>query len=213
MATTITGKLNKAATQFQAGESTGFGLRLGVKYYDRETKMEQWCNYEAVVFAKAPAQIQFYQQALVEGAIIEVSGDKQRIRQFQGANGLNLSIEILDAKLGFVFSPTPGMSQGRPQQAAQAAYNQAPAPQAYNQAPAQPAYNQAPAPQAYNQAPQQPAYNQAPAQPAYNQAPAQPAYNQAPPQQAYNQPQQGGFGQQNRAPMEPSIDFDDDIPF
>ena len=194
MATTITGKLNKAATQFQAGESTGFGLRLGVKYYDRETKMEQWCNYEAVVFAKAPAQIQFYQQAVVEGAIIEISGDKQRIRQFQGANGLNLSIEILDAKLGFV-SGGQGMAQGRPQQAAQ------------------PAYNQAPAQPAYNQAPVQPAYNQAPAQPAYNQAPAQPAYNQAPAQQAYNQPQQGGFGQQNRAPMEPSIDFDDDIPF
>ena len=194
MATTITGKLNKAATQFQAGESTGFGLRLGVKYYDRETKMEQWCNYEAVVFAKAPAQIQFYQQALVEGAIIEISGDKQRIRQFQGANGLNLSIEILDAKLGFV-SGGQGMAQGRPQQAAQPAYNQAPAQPAYNQAPPQPAYNQAPAPQAYNQ------------------APAQPAYNQAPAQQAYNQPQQGGFGQQNRAPMEPSIDFDDDIPF
>ncbi len=210
MATTITGKLNKAATQFQAGESTGFGLRLGVKYYDRETKMEQWCNYEAVVFAKAPAQIQFYQQALVEGAIIEISGDKQRIRQFQGANGLNLSIEILDAKLGFV---SGGMAQGRPQQAAQPAYNQAPAQPAYNQAPPQPAYNQAPAPQAYNHAPAQPAYNQAPAQPAYNQAPAQPAYNQAPAQQAYNQPQQGGFGQQNRAPMEPSIDFDDDIPF
>lgn len=212
MATTITGKLNKAATQFQAGESTGFGLRLGVKYYDRETKMEQWCNYEAVVFAKAPAQIQFYQQALVEGAIIEISGDKQRIRQFQGANGLNLSIEILDAKLGFV-SGGQGMAQVRPQQAAQPAYNQAPAQPAYNQAPPQPAYNQAPAPQAYNQASQQPAYNQAPAQPAYNQAPAQPAYNQAPAQQAYNQPQQGGFGQQNRAPMEPSIDFDDDIPF
>lgn len=215
MATTITGKLNKAATQFQAGESTGFGLRVGVKYYDRESKMEQWCNYEAVVFAKAPAQIQFYQQALVEGAIIEISGDKQRIRQFQGANGLNLSIEILDAKLGFVSSPNPGMAQGRPQQAMQQqqpAYNQAPAQQAYQQAPQ--AYNQAPPQPAYNQAPAQPAYNQAPQQPAYNQAPAQPAYNQAPPaQQAFNQPQQGGFGQQNRAPMEPPIDFDDDIPF
>jgi hypothetical protein len=135
--------------------------------------------------------------------------------QFQGANGLNLSIEILDAKLGFVFSPTPGMAQGRPQQAMQQqqpAYNQAPAQQAYQQAPQ--AYNQAPPQPAYNQAPVQPAYNQAPPQPAYNQAPAQPAYNQAPPaQQAFNQPQQGGFGQQNRAPMEPPIDFDDDIPF
>lgn len=220
MATTITGKLNKAATQFQAGESTGFGLRIGVKYYDREAKMEQWCNYEAVVFAKAPAQIQFYQQALVEGAIVEISGDKQRIRQFQGQNGLNLSIEILDAKIGFVSSPMAGMPQNRPQQgmaqpqqsynqAPQAAYNQAPAQPAYNQAPAQPMYNQAPA----QQAPAQPAYNQAPAQAGYNPAPAQPAYNQAPAQQGFNQAPQGGFAPQNRAPMEPSIDFDDDIPF
>jgi single-strand DNA-binding protein len=214
MATTVTGKLNKAASQFQAGESTGFGVRLGVKYYDRESKTEQWCNYEAVVFAKAPAQIQFYQQALVEGAIIEVSGDKQRIRQFQGANGLSLSIEILDARLGAVFSPQPGAMQGRPQQQApQQGYNQQAAQPAYNQQPAQQAYNQAPAKPAYNQAPAQPAYNQQPAQQAYNQQPAQPAYNQAPAQQGFNQPAQGGFGQQNRAPMEPTIDFDDDIPF
>ena len=102
MATTVTGKLNKAASQFQAGDSVGFGLRFGVKYYDRETKSEQWTNYQAVVFAKAPAQIQFYQSALVEGAIVEVTGDKQRIRQYQGQNGLQLAIEILDAKLGFV---------------------------------------------------------------------------------------------------------------
>lgn len=140
MATTITGKLNKAASQFQAGESTGFGVRLGVKYYDRETKTEQWTNYEAVVFAKAPAQIQFYQQVLVEGAIIEVTGDKQKIRQFQGQNGLQLSIELLDAKLGYV-----GMAvaqQNRPPQAP--AYNQPPQAPAYNQAPQQGAYNQAP---------------------------------------------------------------------
>jgi single-strand DNA-binding protein len=142
MSTTVTGKLNKAASQFQAGESTGFGLRLGVKYYDRETKSEQWCNYEVCVFAKAPAQIQFYQSALVEGAIIEVSGDKQRIKQYQGANGLSLSIEILDARLGAVFAPQGQQQpQQRPaQQPQQPAYNQAPRP-------AQSAYNQAPNPQ------------------------------------------------------------------
>ena len=149
MSTTITGKLNKAATQFQAGESTGFGLRLGVKFYDRESKSEQWTNYEAAVFAKAPAQVQFYQQALVEGAIVEVSGDKLKIRQFQGQNGLVLSIELLDAKLGAVFAP-----QG--QQAAQqrpAKHPQQPQQQAYNQAPrpAQSAYNQAPPQQGYAQ--------------------------------------------------------------
>jgi single-strand DNA-binding protein len=142
MSTTITGKLNKAASQFQAGESVGFGLRLGVKFFDRESKTEQWCNYEACVFAKAPAQIQFYQSALVEGAIIEVSGDKQRIKQYQGANGLSLSIEILDARLGAVFAPQGQQApQQRPaqQQPQQQAYNQAPRPaqSQYNQAPQQ----------------------------------------------------------------------------
>lgn len=118
MAHTITGKLNKAATQFQAGESTGFGLRLGVKFYDRATKADAWTNFEAVVFAKAPAQVKFYQDALVEGAIVEISGDKLAIKQFQGQNGLSLSIELLDAKLGFVHSPNQ-QPQQQPQRQAQ----------------------------------------------------------------------------------------------
>jgi len=130
MATTIVGKLNKSATQFQAGDGAGFGIRLGVKYYDRETKSDQWSNYEAVIFAKAPAQVQFYQQVLVEGAVVEVSGDKLKIRQFQGQNGLSLSIELLDAKLGFVHAPQqaqaqqPQQQRQQPQQQPQQSYNQ-----------------------------------------------------------------------------------------
>ncbi len=123
MATTITGKLNKHASIFQAGESTGFGIRLGIKYFDRESKTEQWCNYEAVVFAKGASQVQFYQQVLVEGAIVEISGDKQRIRQFTGTNGLNLSIELLDAKLGAIYPPQPVQQQAQ-QQYPQNAYGQ-----------------------------------------------------------------------------------------
>lgn len=120
MAHTITGKLNKAATQFQAGESTGFGLRLGVKFYDRAIKADAWTNFEAVVFAKAPAQVKFYQDALVEGAIVEISGDKLAIKQFQGQNGLSLSIELLDAKLGFVHAPNQQpQQQQHPQRQAQ----------------------------------------------------------------------------------------------
>jgi len=145
MATTVTGKLNKAASQFQAGESTGFGLRLGVKYYDRETKADAWTNFEAVVFAKAPAQVQFYQQALVEGAIVEVSGDKLKIRQFQGNNGLSLSIELLDAKLGAVFAPQGQQPQQQAQQPQQ--------PQQPRQAPPQYQQQQPPVQaQGFNQA-------------------------------------------------------------
>lgn len=186
MAHTITGKLNKAATQFQAGESVGFGLRLGVKYYDRETKKDEFCNYEAVIFAKAPAQIQFYQNVLVEGAIVEVSGDKQKIRQFQGQNGLSLSIELLDAKLGFVHAPNQQQSSN-------------------GQANQQQPQRQAQQPQQGYQQPQQ---RQAPPQDYQGQMPQQ---NQ---QRQQGQSNSQGFhsnGQQfgNDAP----IDFHDDIPF
>ena len=118
MSHTIVGKLNKAATQFQAGESVGFGVRVGVKYYDRDTKQNEFTNYEAVIFAKAPAQIQFYQSALAEGAIIEVSGDQQKIKTFDGQNGQSISIELLNAKLGYIHSPNqqPPQQQGGFQQ-------------------------------------------------------------------------------------------------
>lgn len=116
MATTVTFKLNKDATQFQAGESVGFGIRGGVKFYDRQTKQDDWCNYEAVIFAKQQKQVEFYQSALVAGSIVEVTGQKQRIKQFQGNNGLSLSIELLDASIGFIGTAGAQQAQGQQQQ-------------------------------------------------------------------------------------------------
>jgi len=116
MSTTITGKLNKAATQFQAGDSTGFGVRLGVKYRDPKTKQDDWCNYSAVIFAKTPNQVQFYQQALVEGSVIEVSADQLSIESYEGQSGVSLSINMLNAKLGYVHT---GQQAGQSQQQAQ----------------------------------------------------------------------------------------------
>ena len=116
MATTVTFKLNKDATQFQAGESIGFGIRGGVKYYDRQTRQDDWCNYEAVIFAKQQKQVEFYQSALVAGSIVEVTGQKQRIKQFQGNNGLSLSIELLDASIGFIGTAGTPQAQGQQQQ-------------------------------------------------------------------------------------------------
>lgn len=113
MATTVTFKLNKDATQFQAGDSVGFGIRGGVKFYDRQTKQDDWCNYEAVIFAKQQKQVEFYQSALVAGSIVEVTGQKQRIKQFQGNNGLSLSIELLDASIGFIGTAGAPQSQGQ----------------------------------------------------------------------------------------------------
>ena len=114
MSVTITGKLNKAANEFAAGDSTGFGLRLGQQYYDRETQQKEWTNFEFVVFARAQAQIDFYRQALVEGAIVSVRGGEQRIRSFEGNNGTILSIEILNAQIENVFSSQAPQQTNQP---------------------------------------------------------------------------------------------------
>ena len=73
MATTVTLRLSNNAHTFNAEKSTGFAIRGGVKYYDRDSKKDEWTNYEAVVFASSPAQIDYYTQNLVEGAVVEVS--------------------------------------------------------------------------------------------------------------------------------------------
>ena len=128
MATTITGKLNKPANEFQAGESTGFGIRIGVKYYDRQTKDNQWTNYSAVIFAKAPAQIDFYRSALVENSIVEVTCEQLKVDSFDGNNGPVLTIDMLNAKLGFVHTTgAPAQQQAPAQQGqVQQGFQQAP---------------------------------------------------------------------------------------
>ena len=147
----ITGKLNKAARQFQAGESTGFGIRLGVKYRDRQTGQDEWTNYSAAIFAKSPNQIQFYQNVLVEGAIITVAAEKLKVDAYDGQNGQVLTIDLINAQLTFAHSPNAAPAQPQAPQS----YNQAPqAPQGYQQQQAAPSsYQQVP--HAQQQAPQQ----------------------------------------------------------
>jgi single-stranded DNA-binding protein len=111
MTTSITGKLNKEASVFQAGQdSTGFGLRIGVQYYDRETKQKEWTNYECAIFAKNGPQADFYKSALVAGSIVEVSGQQQKIKSFEGQSGTMLSIELIDAKVGYIGTADAGQS-------------------------------------------------------------------------------------------------------
>lgn len=146
----ITGKLNKDARQFQAGDSTGFGIRLGVKYRDPKTKQDEYTNYQAVIFAKSAGQIQFYQSALVAGSVIEVSAEQLKVDTFQGDNGPVVSIDMLNARLGYVHSANAPQGQQAQQQQGygQQAQQQRPAPQQQQQ---QQNYQQQAPQQQYNQ--------------------------------------------------------------
>ena len=154
MAHTIVGKLNQAATQFQAGDGTGFGVRIGVQYYDRETKQKEWTNYEAIIFANQAAQIQFYQSALVEGSVVEISGESIKIKTFDGQNGQKITLELINARLGYVHN---GQNQNNQSQGGYAPQQQAPQQQ-YQQAPQQ-SYQQQNAPQQQGNYQQQSGFN------------------------------------------------------
>lgn len=134
MSHTIPFKLQKPAHEFQAGESIGFGIRCGIKVKNPSTKQDEWTNYECAVFAKTPAAIDFYRANLIEGALVVVSGDKLLVKQYQGQQGLQITLSVQNATVEAV-------TTGRAPDAAQQAYNQAAAPQrpAQQPAPQQPA--------------------------------------------------------------------------
>jgi len=132
MATTITGKLNKAANEFNAGESIGFGLRLGVQHYCRKAKEKAWTNYSCVIFAKASAQVDFLRQNLQIGAIVEVTATHEKIDVYQGSNGDTYTIELIDAKLGYVHSTGDQPARPQAQQPVKQQAPQQPAPGAYD---------------------------------------------------------------------------------
>lgn len=121
MSHTVVFKLNKPAQQFQAGDSTGFGIRGGVKYYDRKSKTEKWTNYQAAIFAKNPQQIDFYAGNLIEGAVVTVSGESIAVEEFQGQQGLQITLGLNNARIEYIAPP----SQVRAPDAAQQAYNNA----------------------------------------------------------------------------------------
>lgn len=143
MAHTVVGKLNKAANEIPTQNGTGFGVRIGRHVYNRQTKQKEWTNFSAVIFASAPQQVDFYRSALVPGAVIEVSGDDLRIDEYQGQSGTTLSLEIQNAKLGYVYAPN--QQQGGYQQQPQQGYSQpVQQPQQAYQQPQQPQYSTPP---------------------------------------------------------------------
>ena len=132
MSHTVTAKLNQAARQHQGQAGTTFFVSLGEKNYDFKNKTNIYTNYDAALFAK-DAQVGFYASALVEGAIVSVTGSGIVIDDSNKEYKPKLAIQ--DAKLEFVHSPQ-GAQQAAPQQ--QGGFQQAP----QQQAPQQGGFNQ-----------------------------------------------------------------------
>lgn len=145
----VSGELRKAPfikpNCGQDGQSTMFAVELSEVMKDYQTGEKVYTNYKAVIFAKSPGQIDYYNSVLVEGNFIVVSGEKLKIDVSPCGQYTKLNIE--NARLenaGYI-------AQGQSNQ------QQAPQQQVYapQQQQVQGGYQQPPQQQQYQQAPQQ----------------------------------------------------------
>ena len=142
MTHSVTCKLNKNARQFQNAAGMTFFVDLGEKNFNHKTKQNEFTNYSAALFAK-DGQIQFYNDVLIEGAVVEVSGTGVIIEMPDDPQ-YKPKLQIQDAKLGFVYSGQQSHQQPAPQQN----HNQSPPQQGgYQQQQPQQQYGQQPPPQ------------------------------------------------------------------
>lgn len=136
MTHSVTCKLNKDANQHPTDKGTIFFVSLGEKVYNRKTGNNEYTNYEAALFA-SPNQVNHYTTTLVAGTVIEVSGTGLLMEE-QTDPKYKPRLQIMDAKLGYTFSPDGGQQkQAAPQYQQQAPVQQAPQGN-YQQAPMQP---------------------------------------------------------------------------
>ena len=63
------------------GDSTMFVVELSEMTKDYKTGEQFYANYKAMIFAKSPAQIDYYNKALVEGSYVVVSCEKLKVEQ------------------------------------------------------------------------------------------------------------------------------------
>ncbi|REL30810.1 single-stranded DNA-binding protein [Thalassotalea euphylliae] len=213
------------------GAVANFTVATSETWKDKQTgEQKEKTEWHRIVMYQRLAEIAG--EYLKKGSKVYLEGRLQT-RKWQNQQGQDqYTTEIIVNDMQMLDSR--GQGQGGFQQ--QGGYNQAPQQQGgFKPAAQQGGFNQAPQQQGgFNQAPQQQGgFNQAPAQQpsqpqgGFNQAPQQPSqaqggFNQAPAQQTGQA--QGGFNQAPQQPaqqpaapkvnpQEPTIDFDDDIPF
>ena len=145
----------------QDGQSIMFIIELSEMVKDFKTGEKNYTNYSAAIFAKSPAQIDYYNTSLVEGNYVVVNCEKLKVDVSENNGKQYIKLQMEGARLeGAKYiesgqSQNQGFQQQAPQQQAPQGFQQQQAGGFLNQ-PQQSYSNQTPAQQnqPYN-APQQ----------------------------------------------------------
>lgn len=114
----ITGTIRKAPYtkdgESQKGAWKMYAVELSESWKDFKTQDRKYTNYRATLFASSPGAIQYYDEVLVEGAIVSISCDQLQINQREH-NGTNyVTLEPVNPKLAFAKAPEGGQQQQQP---------------------------------------------------------------------------------------------------
>jgi len=152
----IHGELRKApyikAGCGQDGQSTMFIIELSEMIKDRQTGEKLYTNYSAAIFAKSPAQIDYYTTSLVEGNFVVVNCEKLKVDINESNGKQYIKLQMENARLeGAKYiesnqqsAPQQGFQQQQPPAPQQGFSNPGPAS---GYAPQQPAQQSGFAPQ------------------------------------------------------------------
>ena len=99
----VHGELRKAPFIKQVGnqgnEATMFIIELSEMIKDRQTGEKNYTNYSAAIFAKSPAQIDYYNTSLVEGNYIVVNCEKLKVDVSESNGKQYIKLQMENAKL------------------------------------------------------------------------------------------------------------------
>lgn len=112
MGHTVTAKLNREARRHDSEHGSTFFVSLGEKNYNFSTKENEWTNYDAALFAKG-GQVDFYQENLVKGAIVTVTGTGIILKMPDDPQ-YSPVLQIQDAKLTSMFNDGAPQAAGQP---------------------------------------------------------------------------------------------------
>jgi len=83
----------------QDGQSTMFIIELSEVIKDRQTGEKLYTNYSAAIFAKSPAQIDYYHTSLVEGNFVVVNCEKLKVDVSDSNGKQYIKLQMENARL------------------------------------------------------------------------------------------------------------------
>ena len=83
----------------QDGQSTMFIIELSEMIKDRQTGEKLYTNYSAAIFAKSPAQIDYYNTSLVEGNFVVVNCEKLKVDVSESNGKQYIKLQMENARL------------------------------------------------------------------------------------------------------------------